>query len=61
MTYKLLTGTIKALPDKVNEYLRDGWTLFGSPFLTGQSVLWGHSDGTPIYKPEIAQAIYTRD
>ena len=63
MTYKLITGTTETLAGKVNEYLHDGWTLFGSPFATGAYINLVKSDATTSQvlsqDPEIGQAIYT--
>jgi len=61
MTYKLLTGTIETLPDRVNDYLRDGWLMFCAPFMTGRRLLIAANTPKPEYEPEIAQAIYRRE
>ena len=53
MTYKLVTGTTETLAEKVNEYLKDGWLLFGPPAPTGK-------DSEDVFYPEIMQALYTR-
>ena len=63
MTYKLITGTVETLAKKVNGYLDDGdgWTLFGSPFVTGAFINTANPDITGVSQdPEIVQAIYTR-
>ena len=62
MTYKLVTGTTETLAEKVNEYLHDGWNLFGSPLATGAFITTANLDTiTGVSQdPEIVQAIYTR-
>jgi len=51
--YQIVCGSKHSLPSNVNYYLKDGWQLWGSPFITGQ-----RCDERSYVGPEIAQALY---
>ncbi len=60
MEYKILTGTSEDLSGKVTDHSNKGWTIWESPFRTGNKILIG---GDPAYSnscdytAEIAQAV----
>lgn len=49
-SYELSTGSEKDLSKKIAEYLRDGWVLYGDPFLFNSNGIFGQGMVKPKEK-----------
>jgi hypothetical protein len=55
-SYRIITGDSSTLPKKVETFLKEGWSLYGPPFSTGNRVR-----AIGVEYVEIAQAVVGED